>query len=439
MMPVLTGKPGFRQDQCDAGMNNTRKTDVKKKNPLQRLILNSGWLKVLVFFCAAWMVWGCALKPPEPEPPAEEVRPLFVRAPAGKIVSMAGEWLEAQGLESWTELEEPLRNSLNRVRKKPGQEKALCLPELCFTWQDLKETLETLLVLLPDIDRSPELLEYFFEFYALDPDILLTGYYEPLLEASRQPDQEYRYPVYALPDDLLTADLGRFHPRWEGQTLTYRIARGRIEPYYDRKSIDQYGALAGRGLEIAWVKDPVELFFLHIQGSGRLEYPDGTREHVLYAGKNGRAYVALGRVLAEQGHLAPEEISMQSIRDFLMDNQQQLQEFLNTNPSYVFFRLEDQGPVGSAGHVLTPYVSVAVDPEVIPQGAALILDAGLPEYKGRKSRVTGPVLAHDTGGAIRGRHVDLFCGFGDRAEHLAGHMKGRANIYLMLRKNDQDQ
>ncbi|MFW5731403.1 MAG: murein transglycosylase A, partial [Desulfonatronovibrionaceae bacterium] len=394
---------------------------IEKKNRRLRLFLKFKWLKSLIFLAVFWMIWGCALKPPEVDLPAEKVRPLFVPVSAGEAVSIVSQGLEAQGLESWTRLEKPLKNSLDRVRKRPSRDKALCLPELCFTWQDLEDTLETLLVLLPDVDRNPELLEYFFDFYALNPDILLTGYYEPLLKASRQADQKYRYPVYALPDDLLTADLGRFHPRWEGQTLTYRIEENRIAPYYDRKSIDQQGALAGQGLELAWVDDPVDLFFLHIQGSGRLEYPDGTREHALYAGKNGRAYVALGRVLAEQGHLEPEEISMQSIREFLWDNENQLQKFLNTNPSYVFFRLEDHGPVGSAGHVLTPFVSVAADPDIIPQGTPLILDAGLPEYKGRKNRVTGPVLVHDTGGAIKGRHLDLFCGFGDRAEYLAGH------------------
>ncbi|WP_028575785.1 MltA domain-containing protein [Desulfonatronovibrio hydrogenovorans] len=385
-------------------------------------------------------ILSCAPREPVmiPEPEPEPVMDIFVPADPAKVMEVLEKGLTAQGLDSWKELETPLKRSLRYVRTRDMDARAVCVPGLCLKWKDINETLETLLFLLPDIDRNPGILEYFFDFYALDPDILLTGYYEPLLEASREAHPEYPYPVYALPDDLKTLNLGRFHPRWQGQTLVYRLENGTVEPYHDRKDIDLLGALKDRDLEIAWVREMVDLFFLHIQGSGRLRYGDGRYEHVLYAGRNGLQYVALGRVLADRGYLEPEEVTMQSIRRVLGEHPDIAPVLMAENPSYIFFRLEDHGPKGSTGQILTPYVSVASDPAVIPWGSVMILDAVLPEYLEQETQVTGPVLAQDTGGAIRGRHLDLFCGFGPKAESLAGRMKDRANVYLMVRKNDQD-
>ena len=385
-------------------------------------------IHIISAFLLAAVIWGCAPKPPEPDPA------FYLRADPDKVISILSDGLESQGLAGWTDLKAPLERSLTYVRSRDQQVHAVCLPDLCLKWGELKKTLEILLVLLPDIDRDPGILKHYFDFYSIDPDILLTGYYEPLLRASEQPDQEYSYPVYSTPDDLMTVDLGRFHPRWKGQSLVYRLNDGRIEPYFDRASIDLKGALLGRDLEIAWVNDPVDLFFLHIQGSGRLKYPNGESRHVLYAGRNGLQYVALGRVLADRGYLEPEEVTMQSIRKFLVENPHLVDSLLTTNPSYIFFSLADSGPKGSIGQILTPFVSVAGDPAYIPWGSVMILDAVLPEYQGIENSVAGPVLVQDTGGAIRGRHLDLFCGFGERSEFIAGQMKDRANVYLMVIK-----
>ncbi|MFP4084794.1 MAG: murein transglycosylase A [Desulfonatronovibrio sp.] len=395
-------------------------------------------MRYYLVFLLAVFAWACAPKPVtvEPEPVADTA--FYLPVEFKEVEGSLSSGLEGQGLESWTELKKPLERSLIYVRSRDARKEAVCVPELCLKWGDIQETLETLLALLPDIDRNPEILEHFFDFYAVSPDILLTGYYEPLLEASRYPHPEYPYPVYSVPDDLQTVDLGKFHPRWQGQKLVYRVEDGKIEPYHDRESIEQEGVLRGRNFEIAWVKDPVDLFFLHIQGSGRLKYADNDHEHVLYSGQNGLQYVALGRVLVDMGYMEPQEVSMQSIRDFLDKNKHLVDSLLAENPSYIFFSLDDQGPRGSTGQILTPYVSVASDPAYIPWGSAMILDAVLPEYQGQKTSVSGPVLSQDTGGAIRGRHLDLFCGFGDRAEYLAGKMKDRAKVYLMVIKNDQN-
>ena len=386
-------------------------------------------LIVLVLFMG-----GCA-----PRVVVVEKEPVFYHpADPDKVISILTDGLQSQGLLSWTQLREPIKRSLVYVRSRNQSAEAVCLPELCISWSDIRETLESLLVLLPEIDHDPGILKDYFVFYSVDPDVLLTGYYEPLLEASRNKHPGYPYPIYSVPDDLLTLDLGSFHPRWKGQTLVYRIEGGRAVPYHDRESIDQKGVLKGRNLEIAWVDDPVDLFFLHIQGSGRLRYSDGSYKHVLYAGRNGLRYVALGRVLAGMGFLEPDEITMQSIRGFLDEHEHLVYSLLATNPSYIFFSLDDHGPRGSIGQILSPYVSVASDPAFIPWGGVMVLDAVLPPYHGVDQFISGPVLVQDTGGAIRGRHLDLFTGFGERAEYLAGQMKDRANVYLMVIKNDQN-
>ncbi len=386
-------------------------------------------------------VLACAPKPEVVDPvPVPEPKPAFyMPADPDMVLEVLARGLEGQGLESWNDLKEPVERSLVYVRSRDQEAEAICFPGLCLKWNDVRKTLETFLELLPEVDQNTSVLKDFFDFYAINPDILLTGYYEPLLEASEHPRPEYPYPVYAVPDDLLTTDLGKFHPRWHGQTLVYRIEDGRALPYHDRKSIDVKGALRSRNLEIAWVDDPVDLFFLHIQGSGRLRYPDGEYSHVLYAGRNGQEYVALGRVLADMGYLEPEEVTMQSIRRVLHENAQLVDSLLASNPSYIFFRLAGEGPKGSIGQILTPFVSVAGDPAFIPWGSVMILDAVLPGYQGTENFVSGPVLVQDTGGAIRGRHLDLFCGFGKRPEYLAGKMKDQADVYLMVIKNDQNK
>ncbi|MBT8763798.1 murein transglycosylase A [Desulfohalobiaceae bacterium Ax17] len=372
------------------------------------------------------LVWGCAPKAPE--------KPYFDYVQGRKIVSRLPRLPIGQELRSWQELKPSIQRSLEFVRRKNGSEVVLKRPDLTLTWQDLQETLELLLELLPRLDQDPKILSDFFDFYELKPDVLLTGYYEPWLEGSLEPSPEYPYPVYACPDDLKVVDLGLFHPRWQGQRLVYRLDNGEIKPYYSRAEIDGQGVLAGKGLEIAWVKDKIALFFLHIQGSGRLVLPDGQVKHVLYAGKNGRPYVSLGRVLADNGYLSLENVSLQSIRKFLKEHAEIADDLLYTNPSYVFFRLGDNGPLGSMGQPLTPWVSVASDHSFVPLGSVLFLQTRLPVEEGREKEFSGLVLAQDRGGAINGNHFDLFCGSGSRAEYMAGHLKKRAEIFLLVRK-----
>lgn len=272
-----------------------------------------------------------------------------------------------------------------------------------------------------------------FSAYAIarggDDDGLLTGYYEPELRGSLTPVPPYGTPLYRLPPDLVTADLGAFNPDFKGKTLAGRLVGNRLLPYHDRAAIAA-GALANQGLELLWVDDPVAAFFLEIQGSGRVRLEDGRILRVGYAGKNGLPYLAIGRVLVERGILTPETVNLFSIRDWLKAHPDEAAEVLNQNRSYVFFReLDDAGPVGSEGVVLTPGRSLAVDRSIVPMGTPVWIAGRLPDNGGALERL---MVAQDTGGAITGpMRGDVFWGPGAEAERLAGHMKDTARFFLL--------
>jgi len=269
-----------------------------------------------------------------------------------------------------------------------------------------------------------------------DAEGLFTGYYEPLLHGARRPSERYRYPIYRRPPELVMVDLGRFVPELRGRRIAGRLDGGWLEPFADRATIER-GLLAGRGLEIAWVDDPIALFFLHIQGSGRIRFEDGTSIRVGYDGWNGHPYRAIGRDLVEMREIPREEISLFSIRTWLQAHPERARELMNRNPSYVFFRVlegldEAEGPLGSLGVPLTPGRSLAVDRRFIPLGLPLWLETTAPYPDGPRP-LRRLVVAQDTGGAIRGVvRGDLFWGDGARAEYLAGHMKSRGRYYLLL-------
>ena len=385
-------------------------------------------LLALLGVLAAFLGQGCAKKQPV------EAGPAFAPLTASESQTLARDFhAGSQGLKSWLQMEPGLRRSLIYVSAQPPGGTAVERPGLVLTWAALRATLEDLLRLLPELDRDPGLLAREFAWFRLNPGTLLSGYYEPWLDASLTPDPAYPVPLYGVPPDLRVADLGRFLPKWKGQQLTYRVENGEIVPYYERRTIDRDGVLNGRGLEIAWTRDPVEVFFLQIQGSGRLTLPDGSYKHALYAGKNGREFVSLGKVLVERGFLNKDEVSMLRIKAVLAAHPELRDELLDTNPSYVFFRLADYGPYGSAGQVLTPMVSAAVDRTVLPLGSVFALDSSLPGEKGM-TPFRGLILAQDTGGAIKQTRVDLFCGSDDRAEFVAGHLKSQAQVLLLVSK-----
>lgn len=265
---------------------------------------------------------------------------------------------------------------------------------------------------------------------------LFTGYYEPLLAGSRTPDGRFRYPLYRRPADLVGVDLGQFDPELSGRRIAGRVEDGRLVPYHPRASIER-GALAGRGLELLWLDDPIGKFFLQIQGSGQIRLREGGIVRVGYADQNGHPYYAIGKELAALGAIPKERMSMQAIRAWLAANPAKAPEVMAKNRSYVFFQEQPElagapGPLGSQGVPLTPGRSLAVDRRFLPLGAPLWLDATAPYPEGKRP-LRRLLVAQDTGGAIRGPvRGDLFWGSGPLAEHLAGHMQSPGRLFLLL-------
>ncbi len=263
---------------------------------------------------------------------------------------------------------------------------------------------------------------------------LFTGYYEAALRGSRIRGGLYQTPLRQKPADLVSVELGEFREELRGQRIAGRVIDGALKPYEDRAAIVAGKLPPTQDVPLVWVDDPVDAFFLQIQGSGIVTLDDGHAMRVGYDGQNGHVYYAVGRELVKRGILPKEDVSMQSIRAWLAQNPQQAQEFMNLNKSYVFFRaLDGEGPIGGEGVALTPLRSLAVDRAKIGYGVPLWLDAAPPSDG--QSRLRRLMIAQDTGGAIRGAvRGDVFWGYGDEAEHLAGLMKSRGRYWLLLPK-----
>lgn len=271
----------------------------------------------------------------------------------------------------------------------------------------------------------------------------ITGYYEPLLSGSRVRGGPYLYPLYAPPDDLLIIDLASVAPDTKGLRLRGRLEGRRVVPYYTRAEIDG-GVAPIVGKEIVWVDDPIEAFFLQIQGSGRVRLPSGETVRIGYADQNGHPYASIGRYLVEQGELALSEASMQGIQAWARANPSRVAQLLNQNPSYVFFRelppddaaqggdaaARYVGPIGALGVRLTPERSIAVDRRFVPLGAPVYLATTWPNSDKPLQRL---MIAQDTGGAIRGPvRADFFWGTGREAGRLAGRMRQDGAMWVLL-------
>ena len=251
-----------------------------------------------------------------------------------------------------------------------------------------------------------------------------TGYFEPEIAGSRTRIPGYDVPVYRKPADLVEVDAET--AKAAGTLRRGRLENGVIVPYFERSEIED-GALAGRGLEIAWAADPIDFFFLQIQGSGRLRATDGTVMRIGYAGQNGREYVGIGKLMKDRGLLGPGQTSMQGIVAWLRANPEQGRAIMRENKSYIFFQeLTGPGPLGALGLPVTGRVTVATDPKFVPLGAPVLLDM-------EHAVADGLWVAQDTGGAIKGANrFDTFWGAGPDAARIAGGMqsKGRALILV---------
>jgi membrane-bound lytic murein transglycosylase A len=293
-------------------------------------------------------------------------------------------------------------------------------------------------------NHDPRSLRQFFEThlrpYAVRNDDgsdtgMVTGYYEPLLRGSRLRAGEFQYPLYGVPEDLLVVELGDLFPQLQGQRVRGRVEGRRVVPYFTREEIEA-GRAAVQGRELLWVDDPVELFFLHVQGSGRVQLNNGETVRVGYADHNGHPYRSIGRLLIERGELTLDKASMQGIKAWGRDNPDKLPQLLAENPAYVFFRkLPDAkgGPIGALGVPVTPGRSIAVDPRAVPLGAPVYLSTTWPLSSTPLNRL---MLAQDTGSAIKGAvRADFFWGFGDEAARQAGRMRQNGRMWVLLPKD----
>ena len=259
---------------------------------------------------------------------------------------------------------------------------------------------------------------------------LITGYYEPIINGSRSQTALHRHPIYGVPDDLVVVDLGTVSPETRGLRLRGRLDGRRLVPYWSRGEIDARGSALAAPV-IAWSADPVELFFLQIQGSGQVQLENGERLRVGYADQNGHPYRSLGRHLVERNELLLEQASMQGIKAWAAANPAKLQEALSQNPSYVFFRElpTSDGPIGALSVPLHAERSLAVDRRFIPLGAPVYLATTFPLSEQPLERL---MAAHDTGGAIRGVvRGDFFWGTGPDAGSQAGRMRQQGRLWLL--------
>jgi membrane-bound lytic murein transglycosylase A len=263
---------------------------------------------------------------------------------------------------------------------------------------------------------------------------LITGYYEPVYAGSLTRTAQAKHPVHAPPKDMITVALEEVYPELKGKRLRGRVIGNKLLPYPDR------GEIVAKGIDapvLAWLTDPMDVQFLQIQGSGRVQLADGSQLRLGYADQNGRPYKPVGRWLVEQGLLPANEVTMQSINAWAKANPNRVNELLNSNPSYVFFRSlppSNEGPIGSLGVPLSAGYSIAIDPNTVPLGSLVFIATTRPDNAGGIHRM---VAAQDTGGAIRGTvRADFFWGTGDAAGELAGKMKQEGQLWLLWPKNE---
>jgi membrane-bound lytic murein transglycosylase A len=262
----------------------------------------------------------------------------------------------------------------------------------------------------------------------------VTGYYEPLLQGSRTRKPPYLSPLFAPPEDLVVVDLADVYPELKNMRLRGRIEGRKLVPYYTRAEWTQQEDSRSGGA-LLWIDDPLDLFFMQIQGSGQVQLDDGTRVRVSYADQNGHPFKSIGRWLIDQGEIKLEQASMQNIKAWARAHPKRLQEMLNANPSLVFFRelpAEGSGPPGALGVPLTPERSIAIDPRIVTLGAPVFLATTWPNDSKPLQRL---MLAQDTGGAIRGPvRADFYWGSGADAGALAGKMRQSGSMWELLPK-----
>ena len=393
--------------------------------------------QIFCFIVVLFIITGCAGKI---EKPIEKPVPPLVLIPPEKAPSLVDD-LDRASLKTATE------RSLQYYEKTTGKG-TYGLGNGQVTGQELKDSLLLFREILDSTDsdevKQKKIRNTFDIYKATGLDnrgrVLFTGYFESVLEGSRERTEKYRYPIYKSPDDIVVVSLGKFNEKNKNEKIIGRLKNGELVPYFTREDIEESGLLGGRNLELFWVNDPIDLFFMHIQGSGKIRFPDGNIMQVSYAQKNGHPYRSIGRYLLDKEKLTSSEMTHQSIKKYLREHPEELSDILNYNKSYVFFRIVEHGPIGALGLTLTSGRSIATDLDLFPKGALAFVRLRKPIFDKNGNIKTWEifsrfVLNQDTGGVIKGPgRVDLFCGAGSDAEMLAGSLKEDGELYFLVKK-----
>lgn len=428
--------------------------------------------RVILLLVALFFLAGCgtpARKPPRrPVPPPPVVKPAppvvkplpppvspdiipptAIPKPGAPLTRLSDEQLPrfADDMDP-ASLDRAIEKSLQYYRRAAAKA-PVRMGDRVVSTDELRDSLIALREILlsgePDEVKQERIREGFDVYQSVGSDgknaVLFTGYFESMMKGALEPSREFRYPIYGVPDDAITVNLGKFFPKYQSDQVVGRLKNRELVPYYSRSEIDGQQVLSGRSLEIAWVADPVDLFFLHTQGSGKIQLPDGSLLQIGYALKNGRPFVSLGTYLLRTGRITPQEMSYREIKRYLKQQPpEELFEILGRNESYIFFRVVKEGPVGAIEEILTPGRSIATDPDLFPKGAPAFIKTRKPvlDAEGRVESwipYSRFVLSQDVGGAIKGAgRVDLFCGSGGEAEMVAGSLKERGELFFLVKK-----
>ncbi len=368
------------------------------------------FIKAIIFFALGMLLFtGCATK--------IEQKPHLSKANLQEV-----SWDDMEGFEN-----DNLDLSLEVFKKACTKSQRYdTLKDICIKANQL------------DISNPKKFFTEYFTPYKLldnnnDQEGLITGYYEPILNGSLVKNNTYKYPIFKTPNDLLTVDFSSLYPELKNYKLRGKLIGNRVVPYDSREEIE-----SKNGLEpICYVDDKIDLFFLHIQGSGKVKLQDGTIINVGYAQQNGRGYYPIGRKLIEEGFIAQEDMSLQSIKKWLKENPSKMDELLNLNESYIFFTKSDKTATGSLGVPLVANRNLAVDRSYIPLGFPVFIDTTNPLDE---TPIQQLMVAADTGGAIKGEiRADFFFGNGKQAEKLAGIMKQKGSLYILIPNNIKDK
>ena len=331
---------------------------------------------------------------------------------------------------------EAIENSLNYYAKPSSKE---FFPYLDIEHERAVQTLEVFKQVIAEAkdpaDLNRIIAERFDVYISIGCDdqgtVLYTGYCTPIFKGSLERSVEYRYPLYKRPADL--------EIKTHGTPMGRKTASGSIVPYYTRAEIDNNQLLAGKGLELVYLKDPLEVFIAHVQGSAIIELPDGTQRCAGYHGKTDRPYTSMGLSLVADGKIDRAALSLQKIMEYFQLHPHELKHYINKNESYVFFHWAESGPRGSLNTPVIPYRSIATDKAVFPRGLLTFLVTELPQMQTRDNVVFEPyygfALDQDTGGAIRSAgRCDVYMGVGPDALLLAGRTNAEGKLYYLAVK-----